>query len=182
MIKEIRPEIAQNLMEFGEKPVVPMTLIYLLKGDEVLLMRRKSDKEMVPGKVLGLGGKVEPGESLLDSAIREVREEAGVEVENLQLRGAMGWLSDKNRVSQIFIFVGVVEDGTEVEREQSEGELFWAKRDEILDLPDLADHQRIFLPIVLEGNDFYSGMAGYWEGELLIYCDNQGYFDGRRHG
>ncbi|PJJ61416.1 8-oxo-dGTP diphosphatase [Compostimonas suwonensis] len=44
----------------------------------VLLGRKKGG--LGAGKLVGLGGKLEPGESVLDAAVREVHEESGVRV------------------------------------------------------------------------------------------------------
>ena len=63
------------------------TLVYAVKGDEVLLHRRVKD----PNKGLWVapGGKLEPDESPAECAIREMREESGLELRELSLRGIM---------------------------------------------------------------------------------------------
>jgi 8-oxo-dGTP diphosphatase len=45
---------------------------------QVLLGRKK--KGLGLGNIVGLGGKLEPGESALDAAVREVEEESGLTV------------------------------------------------------------------------------------------------------
>lgn len=58
-------------------------VVYLLRtgpdGLEVLLGDKRTG--LGKGKVVGIGGKLDPGESPADAAVREVREEIGVEVE-----------------------------------------------------------------------------------------------------
>lgn len=178
--EKLTPDCALELLDYENKPVIAMTLIYILRGDEVLLLERAGDREMVPDKILGLGGKVEPGENVMDSAVREVWEEAGIRVEGLELRGVWMWLSDKNRISQGLIFVGRVPEGTEFETDGREGNLMWVKESEVLELPGLADHQIVFLPTVLEGKDFYASMVVYNDGEQVRYADNKEYLEGRR--
>jgi 8-oxo-dGTP diphosphatase len=61
----------------------PVTLCFLLRdrrggGTEVLLGLKKTGFGL--GKIVGLGGHVEPGESHAEAACREVEEEAGVTV------------------------------------------------------------------------------------------------------
>ncbi len=51
-------------------------LCFIVKEGRVLLIRKK--RGLGAGKINGPGGKLEPGETALDSAIREVREEIGV--------------------------------------------------------------------------------------------------------
>ena len=43
------------------------------------------------GKVNGLGGKVDPDEGVVESLRRELREEASVELESIELRGTITW-------------------------------------------------------------------------------------------
>ncbi len=61
--------------------MIHATLCFLLRGDpppEILLGRKKTG--LGAGKINGIGGKVEPGETPVSAAAREVREEIGVEV------------------------------------------------------------------------------------------------------
>jgi 8-oxo-dGTP diphosphatase len=51
----------------------PCTLVFVVRGGEVLLMRKK--RGLGAGKVNGPGGKLDPGEPPLAGAIRETREE-----------------------------------------------------------------------------------------------------------
>jgi 8-oxo-dGTP diphosphatase len=69
----------------------PVTLCFLLRdrpdhGTEVLLGLKKTG--FGSGKIVGLGGHVEPGESDAEAAVREVHEEAGVSVLEGDLRRA----------------------------------------------------------------------------------------------
>ncbi|MDR6508666.1 8-oxo-dGTP diphosphatase [Arthrobacter oryzae] len=69
---------------------VPVTLCFLLRdaeaGLEVLLGLKKTG--FGTGKIVGLGGHVEPGESDAEAVCREVLEEAGVLVREEDLRRA----------------------------------------------------------------------------------------------
>ena len=69
------------------------TLCYLLKDDEVLLIRKK--RGIGAGKINGPGGKVDPGETPLEAAVRETREEVGVTPLNLDLAIPL-WFSIKD--------------------------------------------------------------------------------------
>lgn len=60
----------------GALPVIRANLCFVRNGDELLLIRKK--RGLGAGKINGPGGKVEPGETPLESAIRETFEELGV--------------------------------------------------------------------------------------------------------
>jgi 8-oxo-dGTP diphosphatase len=64
----------------GSKPIIspiPAVGIVCLRGDEVLLIRRgKPPRE---GEWSLPGGRIEPGEGVREAALRELREETGVE-------------------------------------------------------------------------------------------------------
>ena len=68
--------------------VSPAVIVRVRRGDEVLLARS-------PGFPKGmrsvLAGFVEPGESIEETVHREVREEVGLEVENLRYFGSQPW-------------------------------------------------------------------------------------------
>lgn len=62
------------------------TLCFLLRGDDVLLGFKK--RGLGAGKLVGVGGKVEPGEDLRAAAVREVHEEIRVRVDPADLEPA----------------------------------------------------------------------------------------------
>lgn len=76
-------------------PLPQVCVCYLLRegagGTEVLLGRKKHGLGM--GNYVGLGGKLEPGESAVDAAVREVFEESGVHVaaSDLEARGLLSY-------------------------------------------------------------------------------------------
>ena len=52
------------------------TLLFVVRNGEILLMRKK--RGLGAGKINGPGGRIEAGESSLDAAVRETREELGI--------------------------------------------------------------------------------------------------------
>jgi len=77
-------------------PLPQVCVCYLLRehagGTEVLLGRKKHG--LGAGNFVGPGGKLEPGESAVDAAVREVFEEAGVVVaaSDLEPRGLLSYI------------------------------------------------------------------------------------------
>ncbi|HHH82541.1 MAG TPA: NUDIX domain-containing protein, partial [Chloroflexi bacterium] len=54
--------------------LIPRTLVFLLRGDRVLLMRLHENRGAWAGKYNGVGGHVEAGEDPLTAAMRETAE------------------------------------------------------------------------------------------------------------
>ncbi|MEC6748865.1 8-oxo-dGTP diphosphatase [Marinilactibacillus sp. XAAS-LB27] len=69
------------------------------------------------------GGKVEKGESFVESAIREVKEETGLEVSSLQLCGVKQFQTELDERYIVFLYKTDVYKGTLVSSD--EGEVKW---------------------------------------------------------
>ena len=72
-------------MDFAPKPPIPVPAVGVvcIREGEVLLIRR--GKPPRAGEWSLPGGRIEPGERAVDAALRELREETGVEAEILGL-------------------------------------------------------------------------------------------------
>jgi NAD+ diphosphatase len=66
----------------------PAVIMLVYRGEEVLLARSPRFR---PGLYSVLAGFVEPGESLEAAVAREVREEVGIEVQNIRYFGSQPW-------------------------------------------------------------------------------------------
>jgi 8-oxo-dGTP diphosphatase len=74
-------------MSYPDNVELPRVCVcYLVHGDRVLLGEKKTG--LGAGKIVGPGGKLEPGETSLDAVVREVWEEIGVRVDPKSLRHA----------------------------------------------------------------------------------------------
>ncbi len=129
------------------------TLGYVLSPDgrQVLMTHRVgrgSDEQF--GKYNGLGGRMEPGEDLATCMIREIREEAGIEVVRMRLRGTLNWTGFGPQNEDWFAAVFLVDAfrGTPAERSE-EGPLVWVDLSRLAELP-MWEGDRLFLPLVFD--------------------------------
>jgi NAD+ diphosphatase len=68
--------------------ISPAVMVLVRDGDKLLLARSPHFK---PGVFSALAGFVEPGETLEECAVREVREEVGIEIANLRYFHSQPW-------------------------------------------------------------------------------------------
>lgn len=149
------------------KPIAS-TLAYILSpdGKQVLMVHRtfKANDEN-HGKYNGIGGKIERGESVCEGMRREIREEAGIEVVSMRLRGTIVWTDFGPNKEDWLAFVFIVDkfEGT-VSAASDEGCLSWVNINEITNLP-MWKGDRLFLPLVFDNDPRpFHGLMRY-EGE-----------------
>ncbi len=105
------------------------------------------------------GGHVDEGESIVDSAIREVKEETGLDVKNLRSCGVVHWSNNKTFDRfMVFLFKTTDFEG-EIIKEMEEGKNYWISVDELSGLKT-ANGFHNYLPLFLE--DRYSEAFASW--------------------
>lgn len=146
------------------------TLGYVLSPDgrQVLLVHRnaRADDQHL-GKYNGLGGKLEQGEDVATGMVRELNEEAGIEVRTMALRGTLNWpgfgRNGEHWLGFIFRITAFV--GTPFER-NAEGELCWVGLNTLDRLP-MWEGDRLFLPLVFDADPRpFHGLMPYRDGRL----------------
>ncbi|PJK13347.1 7,8-dihydro-8-oxoguanine triphosphatase [Lysobacteraceae bacterium NML120232] len=152
-------------------PYTPIigTLGYILSPDrhKVLMIHRnaRADDEHL-GKYNGLGGKLEADEDVMAGMIREIREEAGIECTELELRGTISWPGfGKNGEDWLgFVFLITGFEG-EPYTENPEGVLQWVDREHLDALP-MWEGDRHFLPLVFDADPrLFHGVMPYRDGK-----------------
>ena len=133
------------------RPIVG-TLGYLWDRslDEVVMIQRDASPDDDHfGKVNGLGGKVEPDESVVDGIRREIDEEAGLVITSISLRGTITWTNFGPKQEQWLGFVFLI-DGWEGDLSHNEeGTLIRVNRSRLIDAcdPDAAVRAAADLPM-----------------------------------
>lgn len=102
-----------------------MTMVY--EGDRILVMNRV--KKDWPGLTFP-GGHVEENELFTESAIREMKEETGLEVKNLEYMGQIVWPMPAKGINDVALLYRTNEYSGDVLASR-EGEVFFIKKSEI---------------------------------------------------
>lgn len=102
-----------------------MCMIY--DNDGNVVVQEKLNKNW--GGITFPGGHVETGESFVDSVIREVKEETGLDIQNPKICGIKWWEVNKNKRYIVLLFKTNKYSGTL--KSSIEGKVYWAKLDEI---------------------------------------------------
>ena len=140
------------------------TLCFIRDGARLLLIRKK--RGLGAGKVNGPGGRMEPGETPLECAIRETREEVGVVPLNLRKRGELHFqfLDGYSLFCTVFIA-----HGCEGElRETDEADPFWVDAGAI-PLRDMWEDDEHWLPLIIAGKNF----RGWFEFDVEKLLDHR---------
>ncbi len=105
----------------GRWLVMPRTLSFVRNADDVLLMKRGPHRRVFPNRFNGLGGHVERGEDVLAGARREIFEESGLRIAELQLCAVAN--VDAGSPSGILLFVFTGFSDTRAVKASDEGTL-----------------------------------------------------------
>ncbi|MCH3961092.1 MAG: 8-oxo-dGTP diphosphatase [Solobacterium sp.] len=123
---------------------------YLIKDGQWLMLRRnRKQNDVNEGRWIGVGGKLEPGESMLQCMHREIFEETGLNALSLELRGIVYFTYTDHDAEKIYVYTCDSFEGSL--KDCDEGTLQWINEDQILSL-HLWDGDRIFLERILEGD------------------------------
>ena len=142
------------------------TLCYIEKDDAYLMIHRvKKKNDENKDKWIGIGGKLEAGESPFDCARREVLEETGLTLENIRYRGIITFVSNIYGTDYMHLFSSDSFVG-EIKKDCDEGNLEWIKKQDLYSLP-MWEGDKIFLELLDTEERFFSLKLVY-EGDTLI--------------
>lgn len=153
------------------------TLCYIENnGSWLMLYRNRKPDDPNEGKWLGIGGKIEPGETPDECNRREVMEETGLRLRSMHFCGIIEFRADMYEDEDMYLYVSddfepadpaaleqFIETGECPLPDCNEGELRWVPEKDIMGLP-MWEGDRVFLGRLLAGERKLSMTLSY-EGE-----------------
>jgi 8-oxo-dGTP diphosphatase len=142
---------------------IPYTICFIHQNGKILMQHRK--KQPNKGKWNGIGGKIEIGETPLASCIREVKEETGLLLHDIQFRGVVSW----NETEGMYVYTASKIEGT-LRANLEEGMVQWKSLDWIYNTDEVVSNIPYFLDEILSQNPPLEHKCFYDpEGRLIRY-------------
>jgi len=143
------------------QPQQRANLCFIVRNERILLIRKK--RGFGAGKINGPGGKVDPGETTLESALRETFEELGIKPLGAEQRGELHFQFRDGHSLHCTVFLA--RDFTGEPHETDEAVPFWAPL-QAIPYDEMWADDRHWLPLLIRGARF----AGWFEfdGEDLL--------------
>jgi len=156
--------------------IIPRTLVIIENGNDILMIRRNRKDRFGFGKMNGVGGHIEQGEDPTESAIREVKEETGLSIQEMELIAIFFIDIGNNPGIGLFVYKGKTDTRKLICSD--EGKTVWVNKDSIHSQKDLIkdfpflmeiarNHQNGSKPVI--GKYFYDE-----NGEMRIVINRQG--------
>lgn len=141
-----------------------------------MLYRNRKPEDPNEGKWLGIGGKIEPGETADGCNMREVMEETGLRLRSMRFCGVIEFRADMYEDEDMYLYVSDDFEPADPDARETflstgicplpecdEGELKWIPENALLELP-MWEGDRVFLGKILGGEREISLTLSY-EGE-----------------
>lgn len=137
------------------------TLVFVVRDGEVLLIRKK--RGLGAGKINGPGGRLDPGETPLACAIREVEEELRCTPLGLEQFGEIRFQFVDGYSIHVFVFRGSGPQGEPTETDEATP--LWARVD-ALPFDEMWADDRLWLPLVLDRRPFTARFV--FDGDVML--------------
>lgn len=139
------------------------TLCFIHQSPRILLGMKKVG--FGAGRWNGFGGRVEPGETIEHAVVREMREESGLNVSDLEKRGVMQFsFQDKPDILEVHIFAVRDFTGELIESDEMRPEWF---SDTELPYHTMWPSDVHWIPLFLAGKHF-QGRTLFGPGDVIV--------------
>jgi len=145
-IWQINMPVSDQGLSNDRYQLIPRTLIFLTRGESVLLLKGAPHKRIWANLYNGVGGHIERGEDAYAAAMRELREETGLIPDDLWLVGTVMVDTGEDTGIGLYVMKGSCSKGQAQPSE--EGDLEWVPFNEILE-KKLVEDLPVLLPCVL---------------------------------
>jgi 8-oxo-dGTP diphosphatase len=145
-------------------PTEVATLLFVVRAGEILLIRKK--RGLGAGKVNGPGGRLDPGETPLQAAKREIREELGVTVDEARELGELSFQFVDGYKLHCHVFRADDCAGDAIETDEAIP--MWTPVD-ALPFDEMWQDDRLWLPMLLDDRRFRGRFV--FDGEKMLFCD-----------
>ena len=128
-------------------PIELTNMCMLRRDDGKVLVQNRVDPNW--GGLTFPGGHIEPGESLVDSVIREMREETGLTVRNPRLIGSKSWMQKDGSRYLVLLYTATEYEGELHSSE--EGDVAWMTLDEMR-AGQMVEGMELYFRVYLDGD------------------------------
>ena len=174
----------QGVRETGRHrfQVTPRTLVFLTSlnpstaAREVLLLKGAPSKRLWANRYNGLGGHVEADEDIHAAALREVREETGLKLASLTLRGVVNIDTGRDEAGPrpgVLIFVFLGESPQRPIDASAEGAPEWIPVQHLADYPLVDDLYELIPRTLASGNIFFGHYRPGADGEMVYRFNSE---------
>lgn len=153
-----------------------LTMSMIQDGNKILLLNRPEHLGF-PGYIAP-GGKVDFPESIVDGAIREVKEETGLVVKEITYKGLIEFCEVNSGLRYMVFHYLVTSFEGELLNDPPEGELIWVDKDHTDDLP-MQDWFRERIPLFFEAGVFEYSTIWDKEKDETLHSTQKQYHTGK---
>jgi 8-oxo-dGTP diphosphatase len=124
-----------------------MCMIYDEERNMVLVQDKIKDEDEWGGYTFP-GGHIENGESFIDSVIREVKEETGLDISDIKPCGLVDWYHEEKPERWLVFLYKTCAYGGKLIESSSEGKIFWMDLNEFMastKAPNMDTYMKMFL-------------------------------------
>lgn len=143
------------------------TLCYIEKDNKYLMLHRtKKEKDENKDKWIGIGGKIEEGETPTQCVLREAKEETGLTLNEVKFRAIIYFRNSFYNDEDMYLFT--CNDFSGTIKECDEGDLEWIDKEELYNLT-LWEGDKIFLKELSTSESFFELTLNYEKDKLISH-------------
>lgn len=120
---------------------ISVTAFIILNG-KVLLAQRADDDDFLPGYWEQVGGKADPGETREQALVREVKEEAGIDVKPVYLYNEFEFMHREKGLMCEYAYICEVVGNTDVSLSSEHKNYAWVTLHELEQMQPMSDYMR----------------------------------------